>query len=54
MLKPYYQDTAVTIYHADCRSILPQLEHGSVDLVLTENIYHTNFQLGYWDMVVLT
>jgi site-specific DNA-methyltransferase (adenine-specific) len=36
-LKPYYQDSAVTIYHADCRDILPQLE--PVNLVLTDPPY---------------
>lgn len=35
--KPYYQDDAVTIYHADCRDILPHLE--PVDLVLTDPPY---------------
>ena len=35
--KPYYQDTAVTIYHADCRDILPLLP--KVDLVLTDPPY---------------
>lgn len=34
MIKPYYQDQFVTLYHADCREILPQLE--PVDLVLTD------------------
>jgi len=33
-MTPYYQDDAVTIYHGDCREILPQLE--PVDLVLTD------------------
>ena len=37
--KPYFQDEAVTIYHADCREILPLLEPGSVDLVLTDPPY---------------
>jgi len=37
MLTPYYQDGAVTIYHGDCREILPQLE--PVDLVLTDPPY---------------
>lgn len=32
-MKPYFQDDAVTIYHGDCRDILPQLP--KVDLVLT-------------------
>ncbi len=36
-MKPYYQDNAVTIYHGDCREILPQLE--PVDLVLTDPPY---------------
>jgi site-specific DNA-methyltransferase (adenine-specific) len=34
MKEPYYQDEAVTIYHGDCREILPTL--GQVDLVLTD------------------
>jgi site-specific DNA-methyltransferase (adenine-specific)/modification methylase len=34
---PYYQDTAVTIYHGDCREILPHLP--PVDLVLTDPPY---------------
>jgi len=37
--KPYYQDSACTIYHADCLEILPLLEPGSVDLVLTDPPY---------------
>jgi len=35
--KPYYSDDAVTIYHADCRDILPELP--KVDLVLTDPPY---------------
>jgi site-specific DNA-methyltransferase (adenine-specific) len=35
--KPYYQDDAVTIYHGDCRLILPELPQ--VDLVLTDPPY---------------
>ena len=33
-MKPYYQDDAVTIYHGDCREILPELP--DVDLVFTD------------------
>lgn len=35
--KPYYQDDAVTIYHGDCREIVPGL--GRFDLVLTDPPY---------------
>jgi len=37
MMKPYYQDDAVTIYHGDCREIVPQL--GRFDLLLTDPPY---------------
>ena len=33
-MKPYYDEDGITIYHGDCREILPQLE--PVDLVLTD------------------
>jgi site-specific DNA-methyltransferase (adenine-specific) len=36
-VKPYYQDDFCTIYHGDCREIVPQLE--PVDLVLTDPPY---------------
>ena len=36
-MKPYYQDEWVTIYHGDCREILPELP--KVDLVLTDPPY---------------
>jgi site-specific DNA-methyltransferase (adenine-specific) len=40
-VKPYYQDDFATIYHGDCREILPQLP--KVDLVLTDPPYGINF-----------
>lgn len=36
MIAPYYDRNGITIYHGDCRDILPQIEAGSVDLVLTD------------------
>jgi len=36
-VKPYYQDDSVTIYHGDCREILPEL--GRFDLLLTDPPY---------------
>jgi len=40
-MRPYYEDAAVTIYHGDCREILPTL--GQVDLVLTDPPYGIGF-----------
>ena len=37
MIKPYYQDDAVTLYCGDCREILPTL--GRFDLLLTDPPY---------------
>ena len=45
-MKPYYQDEWVTIYHGDCREILPQLDV-KVDLVLTDPPYGINYKHGY-------
>ena len=36
-MKPYFQDDSVTIYHGDCREILPELK--KADLVLTDPPY---------------
>lgn len=40
MPKPYYQDEAVTIYHGECREIIPELP--KCDLVLTDPPYGIN------------
>jgi len=40
-MKPYYQNELVTIYHGDCREVLPSLD--SVDLVLTDPPYGMNW-----------
>lgn len=45
-MKPYYQDNHCTIYHGDCREILPTLE--PVDLVLTDPPYGVNFKDASW------
>lgn len=48
--KPYYQDSAVVIYNADCRDILPQIPDKSIDLVLTDPPYGLNLKMqgGTW------
>jgi site-specific DNA-methyltransferase (adenine-specific) len=42
MIKPYYDQEGIVIYHGDCREILPQLE--PVDLVLTDPPYGIDYQ----------
>lgn len=43
-MKPYYQDEYATIYHGDCREVLPEL--GPVDLVLTDPPFSATTHLG--------
>jgi len=46
-VRPYYEDGQTTIYHGDCREILPTLE--SVDLVLTDPPYGIGLEShGQW------
>lgn len=47
---PYYRDAdgQITLYCGDCREILPQLEPGSVDLVLTDPPF-MNVKSEWWD-----
>ena len=40
-MTPYYQDDACTIYHGDCRDVMPQLDI-LIDLVLTDPPYPNN------------
>jgi site-specific DNA-methyltransferase (adenine-specific) len=39
MIKPYYEHAGITLYHGDCREILPTLADNSFDLVLTDPPY---------------
>lgn len=40
--RPYHQESSVTIYHGDCREIVPAL--GRFDLLLTDPPYGVNFK----------
>lgn len=42
--KPYYDEDGITIYHGDCREILPII--GNVDLVLTDPPYGVDMKYG--------
>lgn len=41
-MTPYYDEDGITIYHGDCRDILPHLE--PVDMVLTDPPYGIAFE----------
>ena len=43
-MAPYYQDDSCTIYHGDCRDVLPELP--AVDLVLTDPPYSERTHVG--------
>lgn len=44
-MTPYYSDDWVSIYHGDCREVVPTLDDGSVDMVLTDPPY--GLGIGY-------
>jgi DNA modification methylase len=44
VVKPYFTDGTVTIYHGDCREILPTLEF---DCVLSDPPYGMSYQSGW-------
>lgn len=46
MTTPYYDHDGITLYHGDCRDILPEMPDASVDLVLTDPPYGIGFS-GY-------
>lgn len=45
-MKPYYEQDGITIFHGDCREILPTIEHGIADLILTDPPYGIDFDYG--------
>ena len=47
---PYYDRDGITLYLADCRDVLPRLQPGTVDLILTDPPYgETSLD---WDVAV--
>jgi DNA modification methylase len=49
-LNPYYERDGITIFHADCRDVLPTLAAGSVDLVVTSPPFNAGmeYEEGAW------
>lgn len=45
-MTPYYQDDLVTIYHGDCREVLP-LVAGGASVVVTDPPYGMRYQHGF-------
>jgi site-specific DNA-methyltransferase (adenine-specific) len=41
-VKPYYEHAGITLYHGDCRDILPQIPDRSIDFVFTDPPYGHN------------
>lgn len=46
MSKPYYAHGGITIYHGDCREVLPSLSPDSIDLIVTDPPYGMKWQSG--------
>ena len=46
MIKPYYQDVNVTIYHGDCRDVLSTIIDNSIDMIFTDPPYGHNNNNG--------
>jgi DNA modification methylase len=45
--RPYFENDGVTLYHGDCREILPELQSESVEMVLTDPLYLVSYT-GRW------
>lgn len=50
MIEPYYSHAGITIYHGDCLKVMPQLEPGVIDMVMTDPPYGTT--ACSWDSII--
>jgi DNA modification methylase len=47
MVEPYYDQGGITIYHADCADVLPDVDPARVDLLLTDPPYGIGYDSGH-------
>ena len=45
-MTPYYEQDGITIYHGDCREVMPSLGPASFDLVITSPPYNLGVSTG--------
>jgi DNA modification methylase len=46
-MKPYFEANGITLYHGDCRDILPALPRASVHLIVTDPPYGVQWRSNY-------
>lgn len=49
MVNPYYESDGITIYHGDCREVLPVLADCSIDSIVCDPPYELGFMGKSWD-----
>ena len=49
-MKPYYERDGITIYHGDCREVIPELESSQTTVLVTDPPYAMNGIFGTSDM----
>ena len=46
MIKPYFEDKGIVLYHSDCRAVLPEIPNESIDLTLTDPPFGNCLEYG--------
>ena len=52
MIKPYYKEPGIELYHGDCREVMAALPAESVDTIITDPPYGLEFMGKEWDKAV--
>lgn len=48
-MRPYYEHNGITIFHGDCRDVLPSITRGSADVVIADPPYNYGKEYGGHD-----